>query len=379
MDTQRRGSVKVNHPADNLLAVLPRWASWVLSTSDVERGFSVTSSLRGGSSEDLNFQREEEILMIKTANISDPKKLITEAMRLWARYFGPSRAKPICAKFTQGVTKDNAYVGEKGFLSVRGKITASLADGLGDLLPKRFDLSRDEDLTERHHKELMFNKQKETKSRVEALLSNNLLDEEITDVLIDDAKKHVIRLAKAQNALTTMKKRHIKRAIKAEHDISDAVVWFDRTETGNISDCELHRVHVRKTMERHEADIFVVKELNNCSAKVKFVASLVGGTIATCDYVRYGGKLGAAIAYSKAVAVKRLINVSPEFMRLHPYICSDLNQVLQHTYARWTLTSIPDIFAYLGPAGAARNRKQKDVIVFVSQAERESEDPLMYN
>ena len=84
MDTQRRRSVKVNHPADHLLAVLPRWASWVLSTSDVERGFSVTSSLRGGSSEDLNFQREEEILMIKTANISDPKKLITEATRLWA-------------------------------------------------------------------------------------------------------------------------------------------------------------------------------------------------------------------------------------------------------------------------------------------------------
>ena len=107
------------------------------------------------------------------------------------------------------------------------------------------------------------------------------------------------------------------------------------------------------------------------------MASLEGETIATCDYVKSGGKQGPAITYSKAVAVKRLINVSPEFMRFHPYICSELNQALQHTDARWTLTSAPDIFAYLGPAGAARKRKQKDVIVFVLEAAHESEDPLI--
>ena len=112
-------------------------------------------------------------------------------------------------------------------MSVRGKITASLPDGLTDLLPKRSDLDREEDLTERHRKELMFNKEKEIKSKVEALLSNTLLDDEITDELINEAEKHVIRLAKAQKELTTEKKRHIKRAIKAEHDISNAVIWLD--------------------------------------------------------------------------------------------------------------------------------------------------------
>ena len=196
MDTQRRGSVKVNHPADNLLAVLPRWALWVLSTSDVERGFSVTSSLRGGSSEDLNLQREEENLMTNTAKYirSGGIHYRSDAalgVLLWAF----PRETPIC-KIHPRRKKDNAYAGEKGFLSVRGKITASLADGLGDLLPKRFDSSRDEDLTKRHRNELVFNKQKETTDKVEALLSNNLLDEEITDEVIDDAEKHVIRLAK---------------------------------------------------------------------------------------------------------------------------------------------------------------------------------------
>ena len=178
--------------------------------------------------------------------------------------------------------------------------------------------------------------------------------------------------------MTAGKKRDIKRTIKAEHDISNTIIWFGPGGTGadTISDHLLHSLHARKTMERHKADIFVVKDLDNFFTEIKFVASLVSGTIATCEYVQSSGKRGAAITYSRAVAIKRVINVSPEFMRLHPYICADMHQVMQHVGTRWTLANLPGIVEHLGPAGAARTRKQREVIVFVSEAEHESEDRL---
>ena len=104
--TKQKANVKANHPADNLLAVISCWASRELSTSDVERGFSVTSSLRGGRSEDLHFQREEDILTVKTANLPPPdvKKLMAEPMQLWAVSYGrPRKVKPEQTKLNQGI------------------------------------------------------------------------------------------------------------------------------------------------------------------------------------------------------------------------------------------------------------------------------------
>ena len=91
----------------------------------------------------------------------------------------------------------------------------------------------------------------------------------------------------------------------------------------------------------------------------------MGGTLATDAYLTSAGKRGVAITYCRVVAIKRVICISSEFMRLHPYICSDLYHIIQQTDALWVLTDLDGVLGHLGPAGATRTRKQREVIVFV--------------
>ena len=115
LGTQSRNCTRRNHPAQNLLAVLPRWAVWVVSTSDVERGFQATTSLRGGQSEDLFVSREEEILIVKAAKLSPPEvqKLIADAIICGHRHLaGPANKK----------NKRDATRGSSETKSLKGKL-----------------------------------------------------------------------------------------------------------------------------------------------------------------------------------------------------------------------------------------------------------------
>ena len=113
-----------------------------------------------------------------------------------------------------------------------------------------------------------------------------------------------------------------------------------------------------------------MKSIENVLSKVKFAACLVGGTLATDTFLKSARKRGAAITYCRAVAIKRVICISSKFMRLHPYICSDLYHIIQQLDALWLLTDLDAVLGHSGPAGATRTRKQREVIVFVSENEK---------
>eukprot|EP00974_Lingulodinium_polyedra_P046854 4490478-Lingulodinium_polyedra.AAC.1 len=70
-----------------------RSCAWSSSTSEVERGFSVTSAIKGGSSEDFHCSRELNILTIisECQDRSEHDNLIAEASTIWREAFGIAR------------------------------------------------------------------------------------------------------------------------------------------------------------------------------------------------------------------------------------------------------------------------------------------------
>ena len=79
MKARSHPSTRAAHPSDTLLLALARLAAWSSSSSQVERGFAVTSGLRGGQSEDEFLEREGNVLIIKTDPVKDKDRHATNA------------------------------------------------------------------------------------------------------------------------------------------------------------------------------------------------------------------------------------------------------------------------------------------------------------
>jgi hypothetical protein len=85
--------IKAGHPMEALRPLLVRYCSWGGSECGVERGFAITSDLRGGQSEDNHLERESDILVIRhdCANKADRDRLVSGAMRVWSQCYGSAR------------------------------------------------------------------------------------------------------------------------------------------------------------------------------------------------------------------------------------------------------------------------------------------------
>ena len=79
----------------------------------------------------------------------------------------------------------------------------------------------------------------------------------------------------------------------------------------------------------HSGRIFVVSDPCNCREEVRFIAGLVGGLLATKDFVESKGLRGTALAFKPAIKSKRHIFVTPAFMRNHAQLCTELISVFE--------------------------------------------------
>lgn len=88
--------------------------------------------------------------------------------------------------------------------------------------------------------------------------------------------------------------------------------------------------------------------LDEASPKVLFAAGLLGAIVGTPEYLGTGGEKGAAMAFSPAIAIKRLVHVSFGFMATHPFVAEDLKNILNTHACRWSLASASDLDSRVG-------------------------------
>ena len=376
MERQKRPSMKQQHPAGVLIQCLARFGAWSSSSSDVERGFAQSASLRGGYSEDVNTKREEQLMILRCDRKTgdDVDALTQAATKHWMRAYG----RPRCTKAERvhaGLSQGGKQTGEAAYLRARDAITTSLCGETGRLLPRRHDLEDVDNMTDKQMGEFLFNDDKVELAKVEAFLSGYLEADAVTPELLEAATQHLHSLTRKQHILNLDKNRKRKVLVKESKSIDGANVFFEAA-CNMFTDIQLARLHVVRSASRADASLFIVAVPEQASPKIQFAARLVGGTIATPEHLTSSGQRGAAMSFHPATAVKRVVFVSNEFMASHPYICSDLYAVLQQVGCRWTLLeSAGAIATYLGPPGEARTKRQREVLVFVTEVDKGLQDP----
>lgn len=366
--------LRAKYPSDALLRALARYGTWTASSSDVERGFAQSSRLKGGSSEDLHVDKEELLMVLRSDKLEGDalQKLLAGAAKLWFRSYGRVRQAPKRERIHVGLPQPKRRrEGEASYLRDRDSIVTSLTGEVGRVLPTT--CVGDVDLTEKQRAEVAFNNEKVKKSQVEALLSGYLAASEVSVDLMEAATKHMDNLTKNQHERNLEKKRQVKKLQKGVSSIEGAVVFFEAgCDTFTLD--QLRMRSVVRCNNRWEADLFIVKEPATASLKIQIVARITGARIATPEYLEARGERGACIAFEPAMATKRNIYLTPDFMELHLHVASDIHKVLQLVDCKWTLVGgLADVNKILGN-GAGRQGKQRLVLVFATQAETLSED-----
>ena len=217
-------------------------------------------------------------------------------------------------------------------------------------------------------KELSFNEQKVKTAKAEAYLSGALADDACDGVVELLAANHTTKLAKNQKARTAAFNLKRRRVVKAPHDIAGTIVFFE-PGVEPLGDAQLRRLGVTRGT-RATSNLFATVAPEKASPKTKFVAGLCGGVICNRSYITSGGR-GAAVVYDTAIAVKRIIYVSYNFMEKHPVVCSDLHFILSTDGCKWTLKAdARDLVEHV----AMGAKYQREALAFICEAERESED-----
>ena len=361
--------------AEMLKKCLARLAAWSSSSSDVERGFVITSSLKKGKSEDPHIRAEEDVVVLRSDSKDDNvEDIINRAGKLWLGNYGRPR-KTRDYRRHAGAPGSGSQApkdtGEAAFKRARHMASDMLRGKAGRELPKTTAFGP-EVLSESHLREIAFNEKKGQTYKVESFLQGRLLPEEVTPGLVDDALNHVERIGKAQHRLHLEKARKRKSVDKPVQDIAGQLVYLGK---GCKDVAIASGLGVRKVDDRATADIFLVQDPANMPTAIQFTAGLTGGVVATPRYVTSSCKKGAAIAFCCATAIKRRIYVSEGFMQLHERICADMVSVMSQLDCKWVMLESADaVMEYLGGPGSVRNNRQREVLVFLSQAELDAED-----
>jgi D-Tyr-tRNAtyr deacylase len=159
---------------------------------------------------------------------------------------------------------------------------------------------------------------------------------------------------------------------KSVPKISGASVFFGNG-CDNFTDGQLARMGVSKSDTKAHADILVVSVLEEAPKKFKFVARLTGALLATSQFLKTSGQRGACLKFHSAVQTKRMVFLSDGFLNDHPLVSKDFVDVLQMVCCSWTLSALADIRKYLGEAGPQRERRQREVLAFMTKDEKTNE------
>ena len=187
------------------------------------------------------------------------------------------------------------------------------------------------------------------------------------------AVKHMDNLTKKQHELNLAKKRKVKALQKEPCSVEGASVFFE----GGCNTFAPGQLRNRSVVEcdgRWQAHVFVVKVPEQASPEIQLMARITGARITTEAYLESSGERGACISFEPAMHTKRSIYVTSGFMELNLNAASDLYNSLQLVDCKWTLVgSLDEVNKILGN-GANRKNRQREVLVFLTEAEKDDED-----
>ena len=226
-----RQSVREAHPSANIAQILMRYCAWSSSTSEVERGFSITSALKAGSSEDLHCARESDILtIISECQVrSEHDELIKEATELWRNTYGISRTgcgANVRVDTNSSKRKGEYGTGEAAFIRLRRDAAYALAHV--DTPPGPATACVDLDTIEftcEQQAELDFQAKNKLKRKIYSMQAGHLQPDEIDPELQTAHDAHLKRARENFRDRVTSNRRKLEHVIKNPIEF-DGLHWW---------------------------------------------------------------------------------------------------------------------------------------------------------
>ena len=305
------------------------------SSSGVEQTFSKLYRQINPQQLGCGSDRESQLSkVLMDHDEAEEDEVITNARLVWSTYFGQPRK---ChKKKTKGVKAmkssasgqcENAGT-EIGWLRTRRQSVLDAASK-----SKRIDLTHDDDddlvWTAKHTKEAAFQDAKRLKRKCNAYHDSLLLPEDQDATFLAQAAEHHAKRAKTDAARIRKEARlHNFNQCPAPMCWLRKCVYVDKdVQTIQLNETLLQKGAVIQD-HRHTAEVFIVSDPAEPGNRVLWCACLLGGCIATPDYVIHGH--GAAVWYSTGLKRNVKLSISTKWAEKHQTIAK-LIQVCKAT------------------------------------------------
>ena len=171
--------------------------------------------------------------------------------------------------------------------------------------------------TAQHEKELKFVRGKHVRNLAEAIQNGTFLDADASDGELVKVATYMDKKRKTDANYVKGKQRQAERNTDTgRRSLENQRIYFDGGTDGLE---EMRSVMQRQNMTRadtlHDADVFVVPDMQNTATHILWEASLIGGVVTTYNFLRFGS--GPSWVFKPALRARRFIWFTRQFLRRH--------------------------------------------------------------
>ena len=372
--TQRTTSSRNNYPMDSLLPVLQRYMAWTSSSSGVEQNFSKAERARIDRTPASETAKAINLTPILNSRPEERTQVCARAQEIYAATFGSVRLQRHSVRVDKGIKRKRRSVhgSEADWLRRRRlavkdatKDRPGVSDGTlrmqGTIITNDDD-KRPSQWCERHEKELQHQLRKKVSRQVEALRDGVLLlheEGEVTRLLDNTVKKE-----KEADLRHLQRARRVHRKLGMLHrhldwlQLKTLKTWCVPSRASSIAQ-KLATKGVNTTLDKMEARLFVVDNLDQPGERVQWLVALHGGWLVTVSQVLEGK--GAFVKYMRAVSRRRLVYMTSDFCQQHPQIAKIVGAACSSSGTKWRLLHTREEYM--------KHRTHKDAVALVCSHE----------
>ena len=304
------------------------------------------------------------------------EELCKKAQKIWVNYFGVARSSCM-SRLDKGVKRTKPCLTVTNIQKQR-RATSHQSD-----VDLNVDFQEVEGAaargssgiwSERMAKELTFQKNKQYDSRVEAYLTNALLEEEVDEEIKDAALKLQANRCKNDRERLNKEKRKENLLIPQKVDVERKKFHLENSSwIQEVNAAYRHNVMIH----RWDADNWVVSDVSNPHETVLWTASLLGGLLADLTYFKAHGTAGLALHCQPFVEMSRRVYVSDAFKACHPRLGEALGHCLMHRRSKIKVMNTWEDFADVHSRTPTKSRMQIIAIASDEEATRANEANIM--
>lgn len=358
------------HPMDELRKIIIEWRTYLATTAGVEQGFAKTRW--GIRRQQLAASESMENVVCKLLldfRPNEESEVVKGARGIWAAMYGEARQSPKLPRVHKGKPiKKKLGRSEASWLRDRRAAVAQAATQAPDFegLTQRV---KAKGLPSTAEKELAFQDRKRAKRQSESYHNGHLLAHEITESVRTAAAEHAENTRKADRSWQVAEEKTHKLLTRgstmSSQDLRGKRVYIDATlDTGDLR-IAAARAGLLRVSDRISAEVFLVPDPVNMSARVRYVAMLVGGYVTNNLFESVHA---VSLAFKPALAIRRTLYVSEAFRQGKPTIFGIMRSLVSHwPGSKWNLVESTHTATFVGLSQSARVKQ--DVLALVTRKE----------